>query len=470
MRKLYYFSLVLAFTACTNTIEEDTLASPSQVAAVSDNHNVRYADVLKLAQCQKTTTRSAGDPVEVECFTGKDKDTLLFVCKEPKGGWTIYSSDTRVPAIVAQSNEGSFEELMKIDGARLWIEAMAEDMAVIKRCSDKELKFTKQEIENNKNFWKSITSFDALLRERQTRGDFDDDLLPRYPGHYELMFSESHNETYDSIPSLLNTHWRQGEPYNHYCPLKTNNLEHAPAGCVAIAGAQMLYYLHNHISMPTVAPSQAYCLGNVSDYTFDQFNYNSTVWDIMPKETYSFDSLAAAPLIANVGKRLDMDYGNDGSGAYTEDLVEEVFRPYGIRCAYVDYNDPFNRGLLCMSLLNNMPVILDARTLVPEGGKEGHAFIADRYKRSRTVTVNHYEWVYDDLPPLTLVRPVAPKTVTTYESPTISMIGMNWGWGSLYDVPSEWFGLMDDWIVTNAPQYNWNISRHIIFGFQSISN
>ena len=42
--------------------------------------------------------------------------------------------------------------------------------------------------------------------------------------------------------------------YNIYCPLKSDNFWHAPAGCVAIAGAQILYYLNHKFGVPATAP------------------------------------------------------------------------------------------------------------------------------------------------------------------------------------------------------------------------
>ena len=86
-------------------------------------NNVSLTDILTLTQGQNLGTRSSDvhGTLEVECIVNNSDDTILFVSKIQNGGWTIYSSDKRVPAIVAQSKSGSFDELMKIDGARLWI-------------------------------------------------------------------------------------------------------------------------------------------------------------------------------------------------------------------------------------------------------------------------------------------------------------------------------------------------------------
>ncbi len=450
------------FSCCTNSILDDEQLEFAETDAfnASEDHTVKYSDILTLCQRQNNGTRSfAQTTPRVECITNESEDTVLYVSIKQAGGWTIYSSDTRVPAIVAQSDNGSFQELMQVDGAKLWIQSMAEDMAFIKNLPDEKLNFTEEEIACNKAFWKSISSPDQYVKEnllKETRG-----FIP--PGHYEFLYSTTYTEVYDSIPRMIVTDWDQHSPFNIYCPLKSNsNSIHAPAGCAAIGGAQMLYFLHYHFGVPSTAPSEAYCNGNVNSYTWDQTNYTTEIWDYM--NNYEF---YAAPLIANVGNRLNMVYGDDGSSAFTSDLVDDVFEPYGISCTYTNYDTELLRN----SLISGMPVLLSAYS-IDNASTVGHVFIADRYKRSRVVTKNCYEWVYDEVPPNTPIPYVPNKIVYTYSSPYINMIGFNWGWGPYYNVPSEWFSLTGDWVSCRyeMSSYNWNINRHMIYNFQVINN
>lgn len=399
----------------------------------------------------------------IECLTNSANDTLLYVYKKQNGGWTIYSSDTRVPAIVAQSSSGSFDKLMEIDGARLWIESALEDMSIIKRLGDDMLNFSKQEIEKNKEFWKSIAFPDQYVKAKiqgSTRVKGGDWVLTS--GHYELTASTTYSEDYDSIPRMTITNWDQWYPCNMYCPSKSTGEGDAPAGCVAIAGAQMLYFLHYSLGVPKTAPSEADCRGNVNSYTWEQKNYTADIWDRMDDIGFN-----AAPLVADIGRRVNMKYGDDGSNAQTRDLVKNVFEPYGISCTFANYNV----DLVKNSLQNRMPVLLRANSLLSKDakGKAGHAFIADRYKRSRMVTRNYYVWVYDTYPPNKPIPMVKDKIEYTYSSPFICMIGMNWGWGKSYYNDSEWFSLTGDWILegkASQTSYNWNINRQMIYGFQ----
>lgn len=466
---------LLFFVSCSDSLREDIGCNihkkTSQI--ILENH-VTYGNIVTLNKGMNSVTRSCSDcPFSVDCITSDDNDTLLYICSKRGGGWTIYSSDARVPAIIAESDQGSYEDLMQNKNAKAWIQAMAEDIRVIKTLDDEELNFTKEEIENNKSFWKSISSPDEYVKERQgqstTRaihphGDF----IPA--GHYEYSHSISYSEVYDFIPRLTHTNWHQDFPYNFYCPYKTTGngiFDHAPAGCVAIAGAEMLYFLHDHFGVPATAPSEAYCNSNIDDfpnYDWAQYNYNHGVWGQM-----NDDGTKAAPLVADIGRRVNMRYRNESSSAGLFDLVDNVFLPYGICCTYSDYNTSYLKS----TLLSGIPVLLGAQSINQEKPSQtsSHAFIIDRYKRTRIVTENWYEWVWDYTPPNGGPLPLVPEEIVyTYSSPVISMIGMNWGWGYWYNSFDEWYALTGDWIPGSLNQYNYNISRKMIYNFHVVIN
>lgn len=466
--------LVFVFSSCTETIIDESHSGyeETELMGVSDEHKVKYEDVLKLTQVSNNggdVTRSSLNQVAmVECLTDNTNDTLLYVSSRQDGGWIMYASDTRVPAVVAQSESGSFDDLKQIDGARLWIQSIMEDMSLIRRLPDGLLNFSREEIAGNRAFWESISSPDQFVRNMllpKTR--IIDDLVPvPTNGYYRFAGSYTYTQVYDFLPRMITTDWKQAHPYNIYCPRRSDRDENAPAGCVAIAGAQMLYFLHKHYGVPTTAPSEAYCNGDITSYTWSQYNYTTTIWDDIAEE-----DVYATPLIADVGRRVNMEYGNSVSLARTSDLVDNVFAPYGISCTYTGYNV----DLLKNSLLDSVPVLLSAfsnNTATGATGRVGHAFIADRYKRTRTVTKNCYEWVYDSIPSDKPIPMVPNMETYTYTSPSISMIGMNWGWGSMYNDESEWFSLTGDWIKSpsSTSTNNWNINRNMIYNFQVINN
>ena len=118
---------------------------------------------------------------------------------------------------------------------------------------------------------------------------------------------------------------------------------------------------------------------------------------------------------------------------------------------------------------DSIPVILMAATAT-DSTAVAHTFIADRYKCNGYITRHTYQWVWDVLPPGSMV-PMYPDIIE--EDVTlapISMIGMNWGWGAAMN-NGEWYTLTGDWINHNDPDlYNWKFSREMIYNFKVINN
>lgn len=457
----------LFIISCTDSLTDNpkiTVKTDSELS-LKDN-KVNLQDITKLVNAEGNMTRTSINPdKDIICIADEMNDTLLYVKEHLGGGWTIYSSDTRVPMIVAQSTQGSFDEDMENEAARIWIQSIVQDMKQIRHSPDEALNFTKKEIEANKEFWMSVSKTDEYIKNKiglnETRaGEWNITLKPQ--GHYELKSSRSYPETYDSIYALTNTRWHQGAPFNSYCPLKNDSSGYrAPAGCTAIAGAQMLYFFNRKWGVPATAPSKAYCNGYVGgDYDWAQTDYNSIIWGRMAQNPFF-----AAPLIADVGRRLNTEYQNEGSFARHIDLVDKVFSPYGISCVSGNYDT----GKLKESLLQGIPVVIGAGSK-STGELKGHEFIVDRYKRERIVTVNIYEYKWDIIPQNPdgsyIIVPFMPeKTEYTYSTPTISMIAMNWGWERY--TGQQWFALTGDWLTeTNDGTYNWNIKREMIYNFK----
>ena len=85
-----------------------------------------------------------------------------------------------------------------------------------------ELTFSSEEIAANRQVW-SETGLSKDVEE----------------GHWAVTVS-SQVFISDSI-SHMTPHWDQNAPYNAYCPLRSDsNNNRAPAGCVAIAAAEVL--------------------------------------------------------------------------------------------------------------------------------------------------------------------------------------------------------------------------------------
>ena len=447
---------------CSESFEDEIYNMDFKVNKAKNSSNfVTLNCVQALVKIQHPGTRSdASSDINILCYEDAEHDTLLYICDKVGGGWTIYAPDMRVPPVLAQSETGTFAHASENEALMAWVSTIAEDMKIIKHASDAELNFTPSEIESNKKFWRSICFPDnyakEITSEQYTKAHRD------YPlnGHYEFYSVESYIDTIQYVGRLTQTDWHQNSLYNFYCPRKTYlPYLQAPAGCVAIAGAQMLYYLHYNLGVPDTAPSEAYCNSFVNDDPYDmgQSNFTSTIWSSMNP-----NPIMAAPLIANVGQKLGTHYGNSESSASTSDLNAYVFPTYGIYCDYDNYID--NIDAMDSSLVHQMPVIL--RAAVSGSKTDAHTFIVDRYVYKKVVVKTTYIWVYDSIPLGSdgneMPVPIVPDKVSYMYIP-FKMIGMNWGWGPSYNSNDEWFIQTGDWTINNV---TYTDNRYMVHNFR----
>lgn len=193
---------------------------------------------------------------------------------------------------------------------------------------------------------------------------------------------------YEQKGPLTSTKWGQGAGYNNNAPYKsctstTNG--RASAGCVAVATAQIMKY----------------------------WNYpNSYTWSAMPDSTGSDE---ASRLIYDIGVKVKMNYGCDGSAASVDD-VEKVLENFGYSkdAKYV----PTTSTAVVNQINNGWPVLMRGNS--PNGGT-GHAWVCDGYRRNINIVIHN------------------PGTVYEYESSFVSdfYLRMNWGWSGLYN--TAWF-------------------------------
>ena len=294
-----------------------------------------------------------------------------------------------------------------------------------------------ESIQSSVIFWKSVCCDTEYIESNmaETKAYSVEDGCPARSGdgYWALISTTLTVNDYDCSGHITTTAWGQRNGYNQYCPLKSDESGHAKAGCVAVSGAQMLYFLHYALGRPVTAPVSAKCNVKIGcGMPSISTTYSSTIWDDMDCENYSGSvSLSsrisnAAVLIAKVGVDVDMNYGNDQSGADDTKLVS-VFSDAGISSTY----SSFDANNVKNNLLTGMPVVARASS-----SESAHSFIIDGYARSQVAYVNTYGWVdnasefgFDNggtIPGADAAR----KVTITYSSPYITSFMMNWGWGS----------------------------------------
>ena len=209
--------------------------------------------------------------------------------------------------------------------------------------------------------------------------------------------------TYQPVAEIVTTKWDQWSPYNNYAPaLKLYNGEKAPAGCVAIAMAQVM----NHHQYPASAQFEGfYYQEGVSDEAY-QGNVNSTYsWPYKDYYNYYYPEGSSEPVKASSSPRegnlvamlcrdcayaANMEYTHDGSGAQTIALAQKIIDHFAyseVGCHLYDrayYTSDEWHALIYHELMMGYPLIYGGYN--PNGG--GHAFVVDGIDAEGLVHVN----------------------------------------------------------------------------------
>ena len=190
-----------------------------------------------------------------------------------------------------------------------------------------------------------------------------------------------------AVEPLIKTQWGQSFPFNSMCPMI--NEEQAVAGCVATAMAQIMKYWewpHRGVG------EHSYAWGHIGELAvnFDETLYD---WDNM---LYFYDfnygeasGIAVATLMYHCGVSVDMMYGSEVSGAYSEDVVDALkdYFNYDPNLQYVYkyyYTDEKWKDLLKTELNAGRPVYYAG-----DDGQAGHAFVCDGYDANDYF---HFNW------------------------------------------------------------------------------
>lgn len=461
MKQLFaLFSLLLIISGCTvledlRSIQSDSfvdapITKGSQFSGSSTDYQVSLNDVQSyvkwrnlLAENEESCSRVA----EVISITEDSLTVAYAVCFE-RGGWELISADKRAPLILATCEKGTFVKEDIPEAARIWLgqctfsirELLGGEMIDENKLSD-------EEISNNLLFWDLVSARGSLIEDHLNTTK-SQGLTPTEPGHWELVDTQvSYNVPLFFQDHLMNTHWDQQYPYNAYCPLQSNQNSRVPAGCVAVAGGQLLYYFHGKYGVPQMSPTYGSVSGYIGHFNHDtdqQFgSFTSMAWEQMTS-----DSSLIAKLLGWIGKRVRMEYGDDVSYSHNVTLVDSVFVSVGLSCSYQNFSSSVAKEEIA---IYSRPILMGAYSSVNyifglPVYSGGHSFVMDGYRETATQYVYTYEWVYDGDPEdeqnFTL-----PRVEVEYSAPT-KFVKMNWGYGAAQD--EVWYYPDGDWICGGA--------------------
>jgi len=194
--------------------------------------------------------------------------------------------------------------------------------------------------------------------------------------------SKTHKNNTPVVAPLLSSKWGQGKHYNYYCPYDvqagSNYNNHAVAGCVATAMAQIMYYYRfpeTGVGLESYSPSR---YDTTLTANFGNTQYNYAAMQDRPDKL----NLAASLLTYHCGVAVNMNYGPDGSGASSymaAYAMREYFRyskntkiisMYGANITNWD-------SILIDNLDRKIPMYYSGHDTIED---VGHAFVCDGYQ------------------------------------------------------------------------------------------
>lgn len=441
----------LTRSICNNDIDS--------IYFVSEEDINSYIQFKKLSQRKEELTVA-----EIYPLTSESGNICAYVINYSEG-WEIISADKRYTPVIGHSAEGCFNYDEMIEPIVVWLKSAFEDIELLRQSDNLREVFTESSFElmaSYQEYWNIITANQSYIEANRTKTK----ALPGTGGGtWELVGVIMDTIEFQVVNHLITTHWHQNSPYNSYCPLKSySSIYRAPAGCVAIAGAQTAYYLHEKLGLPAQSPLNAFCdaqipsstgvyYGHSNDPQMYVYNFNSTAWNQM-----DVDDAVIAALIAHVGISVSMEYGDWESGAYTY-CLSYYFHDNDIDS---DYDQLYSGTYpdLYKNILNEMPVVAKATSYVI-GASGSHAFIIDGYRNERVRITTYYTWVPDN--------PQTPqfyddRMEIMYTLPFNHQITMNWGWGNDYPYDAGWYSPAGDWHVSS---FNFNNSKYMMYDFRN---
>lgn len=292
-----------------------------------------------LRYLQHTSTKAV-ESSTVFVFQKGDVAYTYLVNLKPQG-WAIVAADDRVQPILAYSNEGVFDTV-----------------------GIKKLPFY---------FW-----FENY--ENQIKSIIKSKTLKQHPAWSE---SYTPSKSVKAVDPLINVTWDQNAGYNEYCPADSRGPGgHVYAGCVAVAMAQcMSVYKH-----PTVGYGEKQYNHSVYGNQYVNFGAATYSWDLMSS---TGANSYVAYLLYHLGVSVSMNYGYDGSGAYSSNVPGAIsaYFDYSNKAKYIkrsSYSDEEWRSIMAEEIQNRRPVYYSG-----DDGSSGHAFNLDGMNEQGAF---HFNW------------------------------------------------------------------------------
>lgn len=465
MKKLFLpFYALMLLCSCNETLldemktaddgDSDNIENNLNITAVTSQEALNVARNFFKSNEPLTVTKSGNFDKNATVQVKKllnDNPSMYIVNYGVNNGFVIISATKKHQPILAYSEDNSFSLVEEIPiGLQNWFDE-TEDAIV----RSENLPLDNEKIAENLNRWRQYDDAYSLKHEKNTpelrssyigneaerrkvyqakiielnkQGDGFSyyplervkDMFP-YQSDYQQVCNKANQmgspyeftiigikdrRSFKEVGPLLSTQWGQDSPYNDYCPNKY------PAGCVAIAMAQIMKF-HRH-----------------------PVSYN---WSNIPNTGATVNT---KQLIYEIGKNVNMNYGKDGSSSTYNNAAKALeFYGYNVKIRDHQYSEVQNE-----ILIYQRPVYMRGCKKNFIFSWDGHAWVCDGV-RKRNVEIG-YRIEYQ-------VSNGGIYYTDDGDSEFSSGYGelyfsMNWGWAGKFN---GWFNLNDVNVDNNNYQY-----------------
>jgi len=271
----------------------------------------------------------------------------VFNATGTQGGYVIVATDDRLPEILGYSDKGYIDMDNMPPNMRAW-----------------------------------LSQYDHVMNQAEDTFAMESPKGPKGFSSWPSAFKAKHD-----ISPMITTKWGQEAPFNDLAPEIDG--QRAVTGCVATAMAQIMYYHRWPDTETTMIPQYGYG-EELPPTAFDWEN----MLDVYDGSENEEQRMAVAKLMRYAGQAAKMQYGVDGSGAFSFSAIRALMENFGYskQMKYVkhrDYTAEEWEKIVYHELQEGRPVFYSGYS--PWEG--GHAFVCDGYAADGNYY--HFNWGWD---------------------------------------------------------------------------
>ena len=333
MRSKVLLSILVVFAVTASIFAKDITMSKAEQVAVNFlfQKSNQYGDAVNYHDLNITESYKV--------------DNAYFVVNF-ENGWVIVSANDVMTPVIGYNFEGDFPaQENQLESFHNWMYSYVDQINYIR---DNNI-VAETSVTND---WNTYATNDYTLLS--LRGDRD-------------------------LDPLLTATWNQDNPYNAMCPEDEQGPgDRVYVGCVATAMSMIMHYWRYPLVGTGSNSYYYYPYGTISaDFGATEYNWNAMTDNIDNDYVW-----AIAEIGFHAGVSVDMMYGWDGSGAYSQDVPGAFRTHFGYQngVSYVSkssYTSTQWQNMMLLDLDNSKPLYYSGRS--SEGG---HAFVCDGYQGS----------------------------------------------------------------------------------------